>query len=131
MFQRGSFILQYLMIGPDWGEQLGVYPNGEGWRFTVNLVVVNYTQQEIITTWQPLIDWLEKRTEDYTFELNPIVVPGRSMWDADFMVANGLGILQKYHLFIVYYELSYDICHFVVENIFNNKFGYSRYQESI
>ena len=48
------------MIGPDWGEQLGVYPNGEGWRFTSSLVVVNYTQQEIITTWQPLIDWLEK-----------------------------------------------------------------------
>ena len=84
--------MQYLLIGPDWGEQFGVYPNGEGWRFTVSLVVVNYTEQEMITAWQPLIDWLENRPDDYTYELNPIVVPGRLMWDADFMVAAGLGI---------------------------------------
>ena len=50
----------------------------------------------MITAWQPLIDWLEKRPEDYTYELTPILVPGRSMWDADFMVGAGLGTRTPY-----------------------------------
>ena len=49
-----------------------------------------------MSVWQPLTEWLEKRPEDFLYDLDAVEVPGRSMWDPEFTVSNNLATRTPY-----------------------------------
>merc|ERR1712117_805132 len=73
------------LVGPDWGEQVQFYPQGEGYRLSLSLMAQNMTREEMSTTWQPFTEWLDQRPENFTYEpFGFLSVPGRAFWNPQF-----------------------------------------------
>ena len=66
------------LMGPDWGEQVGFYPQGNGIRMELSMVAANFTQEEIVKTWSPLAEWVQQRPEDFTTtDWSSLSIPGK------------------------------------------------------
>ena len=70
------------LIGPNWGEQVGIHPDGDGIRLDIHMLAANLTEKDIETTWEPIKSWVLQRPEDFTvLGWDTFSIPGRSMWD--------------------------------------------------
>ena len=86
-----EFYKQNLM-GPDWGEQVGIYPEGNGLRMEISLMAVDFTHEEMVESWKPFKDWVQERPNDFTIpEFNLMSVPAKMMWDVQAMEDIGFG----------------------------------------
>ena len=66
------------LMGPDWGEQVGFYPRGNGIGMEISMVAADFTQDEILKTWSPLTEWVQQRPEDFTVhDWSPFSIPGK------------------------------------------------------
>ena len=60
------------------------------------MLSVGLTEDEMKEVWAPMIEFLDQRPNDYTYEWGAINIPGRAMWDAKFTVPFGAGIPTPY-----------------------------------
>lgn len=71
------------LFNPRWGEQLRF----SGRKLQVTMVCHSLSQAEIEAAWQPLLDWIGDRGNDYRQEMQPafLATPGRNFWDPAFL----------------------------------------------
>ena len=87
-------LINYLMefyrnnlFNAHWGEQIRFYP---GNTIGITMLFSNLTEQEVKTTWQPLLDMLSQHADSYAWEM-PFavhVLPARNLWDNSFFRKN-------------------------------------------
>ncbi len=68
-----------------WGEQVSFNPNNQ---MIFSLVFEGLSKTEVDKLWQPFLDWLAKKPEQYQFDLNSATRPARHYWDLDYLIAN-------------------------------------------
>ena len=54
------------LMGPDWGEQVGIYPYGNGFRMQFSMVASDLTLEEMEETWSPFTQWVQERPNDFS-----------------------------------------------------------------
>ena len=68
-------------MGPDWGEQVGFYPQDNGIRMELSMVAANFTQEEVVKTWTPLAEWVQQRPDDFTTtDWSSLSIPGKQKY---------------------------------------------------
>ena len=60
------------------------------------MLSVGLTENEMKEFWAPMIEFLNQRPNDYTFEWEAVSIPGRVFWDANFLVPAGWVIPTPY-----------------------------------
>ncbi|HHT0593494.1 TPA: FAD-binding protein [Legionella anisa] len=68
-----------------WGEQVTLTPNN---KMNFSLVFIGLNKTEADQLWQPFLNWLTKRPEQYQFRLNSATRPAKHYWDFDYLIAN-------------------------------------------
>jgi FAD/FMN-containing dehydrogenase len=68
------------LFNPTWGEQIRFSP---GRRLSVTMLCHGLSQDNIVRTWAPFVDWARSRTDAYTFKGDPLflALPARAFWD--------------------------------------------------
>ncbi|MBL0923008.1 MAG: FAD-dependent oxidoreductase [Sphingomonadaceae bacterium] len=69
---------------PNWGEQIRFLPKR---RLSVSMLCHSRDENEIRATWSPFFDWIASQAGRVTLSNEPLVLalPGRSLWDPDFL----------------------------------------------
>ncbi len=69
---------------PNWGEQIRFSPNR---RLSVSMLCHSLSENEMRATWAPFFDWIASQTGRVTLSNEPfiLVLPGRKLWDPDFL----------------------------------------------
>jgi FAD/FMN-containing dehydrogenase len=69
---------------PNWGEQIRFMPNR---RLSVSMLCHSHNESEIRTTWAPFFNWIASQAGRIKLSAEPLilVLPGRSLWDPDFL----------------------------------------------
>ncbi|KTD69346.1 MULTISPECIES: FAD-dependent oxidoreductase [Legionella] len=68
-----------------WGEQVSLTPEN---KMNFSLVFEGLSKTEVDKLWQPFLDWLAKKPEQYQFALHSTTRPARHYWDLDYLLAN-------------------------------------------
>lgn len=73
------------LIGPKWGDRLQNIPNSNehypnGWKMAFYMTGTNMTYEEAQIAWLPLKEWLLKRQEYYTWNIEIKAIPGKVYW---------------------------------------------------
>jgi FAD/FMN-containing dehydrogenase len=68
------------LFGPVWGEQIRFSP---GHRLSLTMLCHGLSQEEVVRTWAPFVDWVKARPEAYAFKGDPLffALPARAFWD--------------------------------------------------
>ncbi|RYE35581.1 MAG: FAD-binding oxidoreductase [Hyphomicrobiales bacterium] len=85
----GAFLDLYAarLFNENWGEQIRLGPDR---TLTLGMVFQGLEQSEAEAIWRPFLDWLAHRSADYAWSTPARIlsVPGRHLWDADWLRAN-------------------------------------------
>jgi len=75
------------LMNPHWGEHAGF--NGEN-ELEIALVSQDLTEQEVADIWQPFVDWVQARDEDFEIvsPLRLVVMPAEHWWDVEYRKKN-------------------------------------------
>ncbi len=78
-----SFYRDHLM-NPHWGEQLRLHTDR---TLEIMMVFQGLSQQEAQAAWEPFVQWLASRPDDFTIRrpVTMMALPARHMWDAAFL----------------------------------------------
>ncbi|QMT61781.1 FAD-binding protein [Legionella sp. PC997] len=68
-----------------WGEQVALTPDN---KMNFSLVFSGLSKAEVDKLWQPFLNWLAKKPEQYQFSLQSATRPPRHYWDFDYLLAN-------------------------------------------
>ena len=60
------------------------------------MMSVGLTEDEMNEVWAPMIEFLDHRPNDYTYEWGAVSILGRNFWNVNFMVAAGAAIPSPY-----------------------------------
>ncbi len=69
---------------PNWGEQIRFLPKR---RLSVSMLCHSRSESEIRVTWAQLFDWIASQAGRVKLSSEPLILalPGRSLWDPDFL----------------------------------------------
>lgn len=72
------------LFTPHWGEQLRFGPDNV---LQIGMLFQGLNQEQAEGTWQPFLDWIGERPQDFAFEMPIMIValPARHFWDASFL----------------------------------------------
>jgi FAD/FMN-containing dehydrogenase len=68
------------LLNPHWGEQIAFRP---GNVLAISMVFQGLNQKEAETVWQPFFEWLTGSPQDFSIQLEPMIlaVPAQYFWD--------------------------------------------------
>jgi FAD/FMN-containing dehydrogenase len=75
------------LFNSNWGEQIRFYPDNS---VAINMMFANFSEEDVKTTWQPLLDMISENKSRYSWEM-PFAVhelPAQSLWDVSFFKKN-------------------------------------------
>lgn len=75
------------LFNPHWGEQVRFEPNNV---LDIGMVFQGLSQQQAEDAWQPFLEWVADRPQDFAFErpVQVVALPAQRLWDTDFLKAN-------------------------------------------
>ncbi|MCW8445337.1 FAD-dependent oxidoreductase [Fluoribacter gormanii] len=76
---------QHNLNNEHWGEQVTLTPDN---KMNFSLVFSGLSKTEVDKLWQPFLNWLARRPEQYQFNLKSATRPARHYWDFDYLLAN-------------------------------------------
>jgi hypothetical protein len=80
------------LFDPHWGEQARFEP---GNILSLAMVFQGLSQEQAEALWQPFLDWVANRPQDFAFEqpLQIAALPARHFWNAAFLEQNAPGLV--------------------------------------
>lgn len=70
---------------PHWGEQITVNSDNS---LSLGMTFLDLTEADAHRTWQPLLDWVAHRPDDYTADVSFREIPFDRLWDSAWWEAN-------------------------------------------
>ncbi len=68
-----------------WGEQFAIRPDNS---IEIVLLFQDLSEEEVASTWAPLKQWVEQDAAKFSYELEPIFIPAREMWNFNYWKEN-------------------------------------------